>query len=371
LLNSAGGPGSTFLLSAITYDFGDGQAAALLKEMAHEVPANQLLRLSQNAAYHELEPLLHLISVDCSQLHCPLDLPQELLSRWAQIHEMELARSAIIQFGAAKAMATLANAGIRAIPLKGYFLASSFYERKGARAFRDLDLLVEKDSLQALDEALRKAGFVPQPGRPSFVPAPAHTVYSLPLEESDMAMEVDIHIGMHWPEEYFQRTNLIPEDLWAEASPLDVEGQPAWGMSREHLVATTLLDVAINHRYARLIKFRDLYEILHDTVIKWDAMISLCERWKVRSYVGPGLRFMSGMDPDIDIPKGVLDSILPSYPLMNLYLRTLPLASLPNHRSRSFSSSNLCFFLLADTPIERARGLMHIPSHMLRGRHKV
>lgn len=79
---------------------------------------------------------------------------------------------------------------------------------------------------------------------------------------------------------------------------------------------------------------------------------------------------MSDMSADFAVPHGVLDSILPSYPLMKTFLRTLPLASLPDHRSRSYSPPNLIFFLLADTSGERARGLIRIPSHMLKGMRK-
>jgi hypothetical protein len=361
---------SLFLLSAAAYRFGEEEGAARLSELAGMIPPAELAKLEENASYHELEPLLHLVAGDCSRLGHPLNLPENLAARWSRVHERESARSAVIHHGAGMALAALVDAGVRTIPLKGYYLASRFYERKSSRPFRDLDLLVEEESLPALNRALLDTGFRPHPGRPSFVPAPAYTVYFLPVGESDAAMEIDIHVGMHWPEEYFLRTRFRSEDLWTEVSPEIVEGTPAWSLSPVHLVITTLLDVAVNHRYARLVKFRDLCEILRKVELDWEEMVSWCRRWEVRSFVGPGLRFLAELDPALMEPPPGPEPLLPSYPLMDLFLRAMPAAGIPDHRARSFSLPNLIFFLLADTGSERARGLLHLPRHILRGRHK-
>lgn len=331
---------------------------------------SETARLGDSAAYHELEPLLHTVTVDCSGIGCPLHLPQELTARWSQSHAREMARTTIIQFGAVKALDTLAEAGIRAIPLKGFYLTSRMYGRKDARGFKDLDLLVEREALPGLHEALLGAGFRPAPERPSFVPASAYTVYSLPMEGSDAAMEIDIHIGMHWPEEYERRTGFRSADLWSYASPEEVEGLRFWAMSPEHLLITTFLDVAVNHRYARLVKFRDVLEILRTAVVDWNKVGEHSRRWEVRSFVGPGLRLLQEIDATLPVPPGTLESLLPSYAAMRAFTRALPASALPDHRSRSFSLPNLLFFVLADTPRERARGLAHIPRHMLRGRHR-
>lgn len=361
---------SLFLIAAAAYDFGDEEAAGNLSRLAGRMTPHDLDRLAENAAYHELEPLLHLTDDDCARLGCPLDLPPELAVRWSQVHEREVARCTIIHHGAVKALSALAEAGVRVIPLKGFTLASRYYAKKSARAYKDLDLMVEPGALTDLNRALLAAGFQPAPDRPAFVPAPAYTVYSLPMEGSDTAMEIDIHIGMHWPEEYEERTDFDSGDLWSQASPQEVEGLPAWGLSSEHLVITTLLDAAVNHRYARLIKLRDALEVLRSSQVDGTEMERWARIWGVRSFVGPGLRYLAGMDPSLSLLTGAIASTLPSYAIMRMFMRSLPLADLPDHRSRSFSLPNLLFFILADTPRERARGLLNLPTHMLRGRKR-
>ncbi|MBN2026745.1 MAG: nucleotidyltransferase family protein [Actinobacteria bacterium] len=361
---------STFLLAAVAHRYGDPEGAERLASSAAGLTPSETARLEGNAAYHELEPLLHTIDAHCSYIGCPLRLPRELTDRWAQAHAREMARTAIIHFGATKALDVLAEAGIRAIPLKGFYLTSVMYWRKDARGFKDLDLLIEPEALPSLHQALLGAGFQPAPERPSFVPAPACTVYSLPMEGSEAAMEIDIHIGMHWPEEYELRTGFRSADLWSHAAPEEAEGLRFWAMCPEHLLITTFLDVAVNHRYARLVKFRDVLEILRAAGVDWDEVDKLCRRWGVRSFVGPGLRLLREIDADSPVPPEVVRSLLPSYAAMRAFARALPARALPDHRSRSFSLPNLLFFVLADTPRERARGLAHIPRHMLRGRHR-
>lgn len=361
---------SFFLLAAVAYRFGREDEAARLAALAESIPARSLPGLAKDAAYHELEPLLHLAAENCGDLSHPLRLPEEMLASWAYAHNRELARGALISHGAARALTALQEAGVRAVPLKGFYLASRYYARKGARSFRDLDIFVEPQSLALLDEALTTAGFVPQPGRPSFVPAPAYTVYSLPMQESDLAMEIDIHIGMHWPEEYHRRTRFSGGDLWAQASPQEVEGLRVWGLCPEHLVITTLLDVAVNHRYARLIKFRDVIEVLRTEEVDWQELERWCRTWMVSSYVAPGLFYLSRIDPELRGAVSCMERLMPSYAAVKLFLKSLPPESLPGHRSRSFTLPNLLFFLLADAPRERARGLIYLPKHLVRGRHR-
>jgi len=364
------GPCSTFLLAAVAYRYGETEGAERLAARAAGLSPSETARLGGNAAYHELEPLLHTVAADCSDIGCPLHLPRELTAGWSQAYAREIARTTIIQFGAVKALGALAEAGIRAIPLKGFYLTSTTYARKDARGFKDLDLLVEREALPGLHEALLGAGFQPAPERPSFVPAPAYTVYSFPMEGSDAAMEIDIHIGMHWPEEYERRTGFRSADLWSHAAPEQAEGLRFWAMSPEHLLITTFLDAAVNHRYARLVKFRDIIEILRTSDVDWDRVEEFCGRWEVRSFVGPGLRLLREIDSALPVPSSAVDSTLPSYAAMRAFTHFLPAGALPDHRSRSFSLPNLLFFVLADTSRERARGLAHIPRHLFRGRHR-
>jgi len=365
--STATGIADRFLLRAVSYRFGEEGDAAELRQLAGMMSDGDFHRLARNVSYHELAPLLHVIREDCSAQCRPLPLPAPLAREWRDAHLRETVRTAVIRYAAERALKALAEGGLRVVPLKGFFLDSLVYARRGARSYRDLDLLVEGKALADLHRILSRNGFRPRPGSPSFVPAPAHTVYFLLLEDGETMAEIDIHVGMHWPREYETRTRFSARDLWAHAFPTEVDGLPAWALRTEHLVVTTILDVAVNHRYARLVKFRDLLEIARRFRVDWDEVSRWSRRWEVASFVGPALLYLSEMAEDPAPLRETADTVTPSYASMKLFLRWLRASSLPGHRSRSFSPSNLLFFTLADSPTQRLRGLLHLPAHALRG----
>jgi len=365
-----GGAVAAFLLAAVSYRFGEVEDAERLRRICRGISLAEAGVLAKHADYHEMAPLLHLVREDCSSPGLDLSLPGACGEEWRSVYARETVRSTLIHHVAVKTLPALAKAGIRAVPLKGYYLSARYYGRRGARAFRDLDILVEEEALADLDRALSALGFRPILGRPSFVPPSAHTVYCLTLEDGSSLVELDVHVGMHWPAEYERRTLFRASDLWRHASPEILDGVPIWALRPEHLVLTTLLDLAVNHRFARLIKFRDVLEIISKETLDWDEVTRLGQAWRVASYVGPGLLYLQALDPERRIPGRVLETLLPDYATSRLFLRCLRAGDLPRHRSRSFTPANLFFFMLADTRRDRLRGLFTVPQHLFRGRKR-
>ncbi len=361
------GDADGFLLAAVSYRFGDVGDARSLSRLSSRLGPGDEERLSGHARYHELLPLLHLVAADCASLGHALGLPSSTLRLWEEEYRRETVRSSLVIHGARAALTVLSESGIRAIPLKGVYLSARYYRKPGARPFRDFDLLVREEDLRGLHSALCGAGFRPLEGRPSFVPSPACTVYSLTLEDGITAVEVDVHVGMHWPAEYERRTRFRVSDIWRDARGESWEGIPILAMRPEHLLIVTLLDLAVNHRYARLIKHRDLLEIIDMEAIDWDEVSRCAKRWEVASQVGPGLLYLRHLEPANRVPASVVGELTPGYLAGKLFIRSLPPWNLPAHRSRSFSPANFLFFLLADRPGERLRGLAYIPGHIRRG----
>lgn len=356
-----------FLLAAVSYRFGEEEDARNLSRLSGCLDTKEEKILGDDAKYHELLPLLHLVAADCASLGHALELSPSTLRDWEAEYRRETVRSVLVMHGARAALASLSGHGIRVIPLKGAYLSTRYYRRPGARPFRDFDLMVRKEDLQGLHSALIGAGFRPVEDRPSFVSAPACTVYSLALEDGATVVEVDVHVSMHWPGEYDRRTRFRVSDIWGDAQPETWEGTSILAMRPEYLLIVTLLDLAVNHRYARLIRFRDLLEIIDKEAIDWEEVSRYAKLWEVASQVGPGLLFLRHLDTANRVPSSLIDELIPGYPTARLFLRFLHPWDLPAHRSRSFSLANLLFFLLADRAGERLRGLVYIPRHLSRG----
>jgi hypothetical protein len=115
---------------------------------------------------------------------------------------------AFLQLVSLRAIAMLADAGIRSTALKGPLLGEAIYGDPGRRPSGDIDLLVAPEQLQAAVEVVRGLGYgaptdyVDDSGLPLLHFALAHERGELP------AME--LHWRIHWYERSFACERLLP-----------------------------------------------------------------------------------------------------------------------------------------------------------------
>ena len=115
---------------------------------------------------------------------------------------------AVLQLVSLRAIAMLADAGIRSAALKGPLLGEAIYGDPGRRPSSDIDLLVAPEQLDAAVEVVRGLGYG----------APADYVYDdrLPLLHFVLVHErgelppIELHWRAHWYERDFARERLLP-----------------------------------------------------------------------------------------------------------------------------------------------------------------
>jgi hypothetical protein len=125
-------------------------------------------------------------------------------------HAIDLGRhrGALLQLISTRAMAALANAGIRSTPLKGPILGEAIYGDLGRRLSGDIDLLVAPEQLDAAVEVIRGLGYgapadhVGRNGLPLLHFALVHERRELP--------PVELHWRIHWYERSFASERLLP-----------------------------------------------------------------------------------------------------------------------------------------------------------------
>jgi hypothetical protein len=117
-------------------------------------------------------------------------------------------QGALLQLVSQRAMAALAEAGIRSSALKGPLLGEALYGDLGRRLSGDIDLLVAPEQLRAAVEAVRALGYG----------APVDPVQEcgLPLLHFELVHErgelppVELHWRIHWYERRFAQERLLP-----------------------------------------------------------------------------------------------------------------------------------------------------------------
>ena len=117
-------------------------------------------------------------------------------------------RGAMLQLISLRAIALLADAGIRCAPLKGPLLGEAIYGDPGRRLSGDIDLLVAPEQLQAAVEVVRKLGYgaptdhIQECGLPLLHFVLTHERGELP--------PVELHWRVHWYERAFAGERLLP-----------------------------------------------------------------------------------------------------------------------------------------------------------------
>jgi hypothetical protein len=132
----------------------------------------------------------------------------EFVAAVEQALEAGRRQGAFLQLICLRLVSMLADAGIRATPLKGPLLSEAIYQDLGRRLSSDVDLLVDPEDLRAAVDVVRELGYdapsdpVDRNGLPLLHFALIHGRGELP--------PVEIHWRIHWYEQSFSRERLLP-----------------------------------------------------------------------------------------------------------------------------------------------------------------
>lgn len=350
-------------LQLCTYRLSDRNDASTLARSLEGQDVPHCRRLISDLSYHSLLPLAHLALEDLEEMGLGASIPALLRTDCSVAFHQEVVRTTLIDHQCRLLLHDCARGGVLPMPLKGNYLSSLVYSRKEARPYRDIDLLVREEDLPLVADILRQSGYRPRPGMVEFQPPPYSTSYVRNLEGDRLKVDLDLHTSIHWPPEYFARTRFDIGDVWSHAMDVAYDGTPALAMSPEHQVVYTCTDMAVNHRFAHLLKFRDLFEMFSRYPVDIEEVAFWARRWRLRSFVYPALSLFRHSGGEHLLPANLPHGLRPRYPLFNLYLQMIKAPGLPSRRSREISPSNLVFLLLADDLAGRLNGLANLPRH--------
>ncbi len=149
-------------------------------------------------------------------------LPKELQDLIVTRHRESTCRYLALKAGLCALIPPLAAGGIEVLMLKGFPLATLYYDSVGARPMGDLDLAVRPPQYEAARRVLERAGFATAPERSAAAPGPGNHAVGFYSAEG---LEIDLHIHVLRP----SRWEGADDAFWDRALPLQV---------REHTVLT-------------------------------------------------------------------------------------------------------------------------------------
>jgi hypothetical protein len=176
------------------------------------------------------------------------------------------------------------EADVRAVPLKGPFLAERLYGSAALRVSRDLDVLVSKADLPGAEAALSAAGFVP--GTPDD--------YHRPWRRQTTTVE--LHHDVENPRAF----NFHVAGAMQRAQSAAFQGEPCWQLAPEDELLFLCLH-AVRHRFERLSLILDLqlaFQRLPATVPVWRLRPEVA---RLDNLLVLGLAMVRRLEPNIAV----------------------------------------------------------------------
>ncbi len=213
-----------------------------------------------------------------------------------------------------KMLSKLAEHGCPVIVLKGIYLAEHAYDNIGLRPMGDVDLLVRKDDLSRIDQALLALGFVPVEQTRVITETDYHFHYSL----NGKNFNVEIHWSILASRDL---ASAVVDNLWSRASATTSAGVPVLTLSLEDLIVYLCLHTAKHAPEGMQISMLcDIGEVIrrYGSTIQWQKVSEFARQWNLVRTVYVILCLAQEL-LGVPVPEDWLVSIQPE-PLEPVYL---------------------------------------------------
>jgi hypothetical protein len=278
----------------------------------------------------------------------PPDMPAPVAARLQRALIEATAHQLILSTELGRLLKTFAREGIDVIPLKGPALGETLYRHPALRPCTDLDLLVRRESVTAVDAQLHRLGYRRFVDAHSFafdLEYDRATVY-----ETTSGVRVDLHWGLLSDPRYAWNEREA-EGLWSRAVDIRVAGEAARGLSPEDLLLYLTVHAAVHHALAGLLWLYDLHLVLESWAdrLDWTVLEERASRWRVRSALYFALREVKEVF-GTRVPGASMEALRPGGPRARAVGRLL--------RSRSPSQRHALEHLIAVLLVDRGRDVV-------------
>jgi hypothetical protein len=201
--------------------------------------------------------LLGLVAGSLDWAHQRTGVPIPILERMTAWRHGQLLQMLVYRNVARQAAEALAAGGIRFVIFKGVALVEQVYGDLSLRAFRDCDILVDRDRLEAAYAILEDLGYA-LGIYPTLQDYLVRGKAGIDLRHSDGSM-----IDLHWAIQGYEMLPSDPEIIWSHCRPRETsEELPGWRMSPE----LTLINLATHFQVHEYQEIKPLVDFYHAAV---------------------------------------------------------------------------------------------------------
>jgi hypothetical protein len=212
------------------------------------------------------------------------DVPDDVRDGLRAAIAAVVARALALAAELATILRALAAAGVACAPLRGAALAERLYDDACARPAGDIDLLVRRADLDAVETTLGALGFRPVDRRAGFA---REFSYTLELVRQGVVVEP------HWTLAYPPFADVLDmERVWARCRPGRVAGERALLLSSASLLLNLCLHLIHKAPDVPLLWLLDIDCLVRREAgaIDWDELLTLARCAGVERQVGAALR---------------------------------------------------------------------------------
>ena len=211
----------------------------------------------------------------------------------------------------------LKESEIPCIVLKGIALAEHIYPSIAMRGMSDIDILVRKMDLYAVDELLSSQGYIARDSSvSSAINNPEGYLASLEYRKENRSI---LNLHVHWhivnssvPATMFAK-HVDLERIWEKAVPARVADADAYILCPEHLIIYLCEHaLRIGHSFDRLILITDIFYALkaYEKNIDWDFLLKESRRFNLDRLVYFSLSVVKSYASS-NIPEECLRKLMP------------------------------------------------------------
>jgi hypothetical protein len=178
--------------------------------------------------------------------------------------------------------------GVHFLVVKGVPLLGGVYEDIGTRPLNDIDILIKREDLFAVDSILREDRYEREEHSPRVYVKGEEEVVELHTRLTDLVTPVRLS-------EKYVPTSLTDEVIWRKRVTADVLGFPLATLSEDHTFALSLLHMAYKHEFERFIWCVDFVRLLERVVGNegWRGIIRIAKETGTSSLMSDALLYSS------------------------------------------------------------------------------